>query len=331
MGRSVADLELACRVVFDASIALSRVESLLPLPFREVTLPAKLKFGYYTTDGFCRASPASRRAVLESVEALRKLGHECVEFEPVSRASPPAVQHRADACAAFRGMEIFVALTSAGGYKALLANLHGDPQDPSLFLTTLGVKIPGPIRGIASTLVNFADPIMSRLISASKVKSVDDTQKWLHLRDLFVEEFRRDVWGTRGFDAILCATQSTPAVKNGATAELSPLAIGTILYNVVDSSVGCLPVTFVDPLKDAITDEWRALDKPGSKLVEDRVFGPGGAYNAEEMKGLPVAIQVVGAALEEEKVLKIMALLDGALGERGFSPGDFTKRQIPAE
>ena len=33
------------------------------------------------TDNYIKASPACARAVLETVEALRKAGHECVEFE----------------------------------------------------------------------------------------------------------------------------------------------------------------------------------------------------------------------------------------------------------
>lgn len=32
-------------------------------------------------DGVVKGSPACHRAVLESVEALRKAGHECVEIE----------------------------------------------------------------------------------------------------------------------------------------------------------------------------------------------------------------------------------------------------------
>lgn len=32
-------------------------------------------------DNYIKASPACKRAVLESVEALRRAGHECVEFE----------------------------------------------------------------------------------------------------------------------------------------------------------------------------------------------------------------------------------------------------------
>jgi len=34
-----------------------------------------------SVDGFVKASPACKRAVLETVEALRRQGHECVEIE----------------------------------------------------------------------------------------------------------------------------------------------------------------------------------------------------------------------------------------------------------
>lgn len=34
------------------------------------------------TDGFVKPSPASQRAVLETVAALTKQGHECIEFTP---------------------------------------------------------------------------------------------------------------------------------------------------------------------------------------------------------------------------------------------------------
>ena len=33
-------------------------------------------------DGFVKSSPACQRAVEESVEALRREGHECIEFTP---------------------------------------------------------------------------------------------------------------------------------------------------------------------------------------------------------------------------------------------------------
>lgn len=44
--RSVADLELISRIVFGSA---STNNDIPPLPFREITLPKKLKFGYYTS------------------------------------------------------------------------------------------------------------------------------------------------------------------------------------------------------------------------------------------------------------------------------------------
>jgi Asp-tRNA(Asn)/Glu-tRNA(Gln) amidotransferase A subunit family amidase len=92
--RSVRDLTLAARVVFGQPDELGVVA---PMPFREVELPERLKFGFYTdgagwfmgkcpqglthtVDGFVKSSPACERAVLETIAALRQVGHECVEL-----------------------------------------------------------------------------------------------------------------------------------------------------------------------------------------------------------------------------------------------------------
>lgn len=82
MARTVEDIEIASRVVFGKSANYSST----PVPYREVKLGPRLKFGYYFNDGIARITPACRRAVSETVEALRRQGHECVEFEIPSRA-----------------------------------------------------------------------------------------------------------------------------------------------------------------------------------------------------------------------------------------------------
>jgi len=82
MARTVGDIEIASRVVFGKSLNYSSA----PVPYREVELGRKLKFGFYFDDGMARVTPACYRAVSETVEALRKQGHECVEFELPSRA-----------------------------------------------------------------------------------------------------------------------------------------------------------------------------------------------------------------------------------------------------
>ena len=84
MARTVEDIEIASRVAFGKSANYSSA----PVPYREVKLGPKLKFGYYFNDGMARITPACRRAVSETVEALRGQGYECVEFELPHRAFP---------------------------------------------------------------------------------------------------------------------------------------------------------------------------------------------------------------------------------------------------
>lgn len=327
MGRSVQDVELLTRVVFERVKAqeLGKVEEVRSAGYEKVELRKKLRFGYYLTDGFCHASPACTRAVLETAEALRKQGHEVVEIP-----SPNAIE----------AMEIFVALTSSTGYEPLLENLLGDPQESSLFLVTIGPKLPWFLRSLLGYVAEnvLGDDRMARLMRASRRKSATEMQEWQWKRDQFVTKFRKEVFQDHDLDFVLCSTQATPALKHGETWDLSPLAIGTILYNVVDSAVGLVPVTHVSPELDRLTPEFYAriaLDSPtrGSKLVETRVYGTSTdtpkekrIYDADAMEGLPVGIQLVGGWGEEEKVIEGMKRVDEALGERGFGPGQFAKR-----
>jgi len=108
------------------------------------------------------------------------------------------------------------------------------------------------------------------------------------------------------------------------------LAGPTLLYNVVDSPVGVVPVTRVDPARDAHGAEWadpKASAGHGSPMYERMLYTAGmtgrfkkGFYDAAQMAGLPVGVQVVGRQWEDEKALAMMRVVDGALGERGFGP-----------
>ncbi|KPV75250.1 uncharacterized protein RHOBADRAFT_26559 [Rhodotorula graminis WP1] len=322
MARSVSDLELMLRVQLDAAPTLAATEDVLPIPYRDVKLEKKnkLRFGFFTQDKFCRTSPACERAVRETVEALRREGHECVEFEP-----PSAVE----------AMELFVALTSAGRYETLLSHLEGDPLESSLFLATIGPKLPWFVRSALAWLVDnvVGDIQFGRLLRASKGRSVKEMQEWQYRRDQYVDATRKLLWSHHAFDAVLCPPQATPALKHGETSYLSPLALATIQWNVVDSTVGLVPVTRVDPILDTVDEAFlrRLEQEPGSSLVEKRVYGSGGVYDALDMAGLPVGVQVVGRKYDEERVIELMKVVDAALGPRGFAPGDFAARERERE
>jgi len=102
----------------------------------------------------------------------------------------------------------------------------------------------------------------------------------------------------------------------------SALAMGTLVYNVLDLPAGCLPVTRVNPSLDAVTEDWFQGPGHGSSLFENGIFkGQNALYNPESLAGMPVGLQVVCKKWEEEKLLQVMSLIDDILGERGFGPG----------
>jgi hypothetical protein len=84
-----------------------------------------------------------------------------------------------------------------------------------------------------------------------------------------------------------------------------------LTYIQLDYSSGIIPVTHVDPIKDALPSNFNI------KKLNGIAQGAYMHYDAEKMAGLPVAVQVVGRRLEEEKVLAIMGRVEDALDNHG--------------
>ncbi|KDQ10331.1 hypothetical protein BOTBODRAFT_36235 [Botryobasidium botryosum FD-172 SS1] len=308
MGRSVGDIELACRVVFGKSPPGPFATA--PLPYRDVTLPEKLRVGYYISDDFVQTSPACQRAVLETVAALRKQGHECIEF------MPPRL---------WKSLALFFEITSADGYGTLLSHLEHDLLDPSLTLMQYLPRLPEFLRvSIAWAIGAFTgDKIFADLVRATKARPVSELWKSLHGAAKYHAEFQKEVWDANDFDVVLAPGLACPAIPHTWSKDLATLTAATILYNVLDIPVGTIPVSRVDPTKDQLTDEWRATCiGHGSSFLQGKLYdGPDAPYNPDKMKGLPIGVQIVGKAWEEEKVVAVMDLVDKALGPRGFGPG----------
>jgi amidase len=312
MSRSVEDVELVCRTVF--GVQNSHPEP-APIPYRDVILPPKLKFGYYTSDCYIKASPANKRAVLETVEALRRDGHECIEFE-VPNAS--------------KAFNLFIAFISSDGYKTMLSHLGPDKQEECLFLVTLGPKLPSLVRKFASWAVRkfMKDDLFADSMNEARVRTTRELMECVAERDEYVKLFYEQVWNKHQFDGIIAPVQAMPVIGHGDCATFSPLAAATILYNIVDSPAGHVPVTRVDPTKDKVTEEWKTGPGLGSSILESGLYrgnlGKKAIYDPEGMKGIPVGVQVVGRKWEDEKVLAMMHVVDKALGPRGFGPGMWT-------
>jgi len=172
---------------------------------------------------------------------------------------------------------------------------------------------------IAATVVG--DQTFAKTLDNARVKSVREYNNFVAKRDELRKRWYAEVWSRNNLDGIIAPVQASPALPHKATTTLSPLASGTILYNVIDSPCGVVPVTRVDPDKDRLTEEWTTGTGHGSKILEQGLYTKSPLiYNPEAMKGLPVGVQVVGKSWEEEKVVAMMKVVDEALGPRGFGP-----------
>ena len=72
-----------------------------------------------------------------------------------------------------------------------------------------------------------------------------------------------------------------------------------------------MPVTRVDSTHDKLSRTFR----PRNKVEKDAYVG----YDADEMRGLPVGVQIVGRRLEEEKVLEGMKIIEDVFKKSGIA------------
>ncbi|KAJ7739063.1 amidase [Mycena maculata] len=298
MARCMDDLELACRIAFGAPGAYNDFP---PLQFRDVKLVKKLHFGYYTSDGIMKASPASIHLTPEILKAYHTL-------------------------------------TSADGYRNLLREKGSDPLDASLSVLTFGPKVPRRartsliIRSAAAWIIDDKD--MTDIVRLSGSRTVEeyhitcsdrnelkeiltilDSSGWYHhvYSRLSPNTARvgifKDVW-------LMCVLKNSSGSKM-----LSIMSAAMLAYNLVDSPCGVVPVTRVDA----------ETDGPGhrSSMAENKLYFKGKTplYDPVAMDGMPIVVQIVGKIWEGEKVLAMMRIVDEALGKaRGFGPGSWEER-----
>ncbi|KIM69363.1 hypothetical protein SCLCIDRAFT_102685 [Scleroderma citrinum Foug A] len=312
MARSVEDCDLLCRAIFGE---LDRSHRVVPVPYRPVELPQKLKFGYYSNDMLVRTSPANVRAIQETVDALKNAGHECVEFSTTLPSD---------------AMEVFVGLVTSDGYKKMLSYLQGDPQEDSLFMTTLGAKLPDFVRNLMCWGIKtfYGDSIFPRFFNQARTKSVVEYCEIVNQRNKVADAWYKEVWGEHQFDGIIAPVQALPVIPHGACTYLSGLACATAVFNVIDSPVATIPVTRVDPSLDCLSADFKPGEGDVSALFEKYMYqnGESTAYKPQEMAGMPVGVQLVGKKWEDEKVLAMMRVVVEALGPRGFGPGSWDMR-----
>ncbi|TEB22360.1 amidase signature enzyme [Coprinellus micaceus] len=265
----------------------------IPLPWRSINLQdegRKLKWGIMWDDGAIPPTPACRRALSTVAAALRKQGHEVVDFHPPDIVS---------------GM--------ATGYKALLSD--GGQQIANQL--SPGEELIGPAQGL---LALFNLPRLVKKILAYFTRTSDP-----FAAGTSIERGGMRKWLSEGLDFILTVPHPLPAIEHGASEKATLMSVG--LYFLIqhgesyrlDYTAGVFPVTKVDKDLDALLENFQSSSEYRS--MNSVAKGAYSVYDAQKMHGLPLGVQIVGRRLEEEKVLEGMKVAEAALKEAGLSSG----------
>ncbi|KAI9010578.1 amidase signature enzyme [Hyaloraphidium curvatum] len=310
MGHSVEGLRLWMRAVVgtEGEGAANRDDPFtVPLPMRAYPTPAKLRLGYFVdTDTGIRVTPPCRRAVLETVEKLRAAGHEVEEIRA------PSVREV---------MKMFAGLIFAGDYVDIKRQLakSGEPVEASIKSTIDLVRLGNRGRKFVAALLSTftSDNLMPEILSSTKTgMTAPEYFDLMYQRDLLLGRWLAWYNAQMGgrMDAIICPPAPFPATVKGWMKDLILGLVYTTTWNVMDWSAGIVPVTRVDPVRDAPAADYA---KNTANRIDDAVarmyageWGPAGS----RMANAPVGVQIVGRRLEEEKVLAVMEVVGKVVG-----------------
>ncbi|KAI9689272.1 MAG: hypothetical protein M1820_010183 [Bogoriella megaspora] len=269
----------------------------------------RLRIGVLRTDGVVPPSPACTRAFELTVSALEAQGHEIIDVIPPANATP------------YMALVLASRLLNSDGCRTFRSFFRtGEADDDGARAIRRYMHLPRLIKYLHFLYVRYIkrDEIWAGLIQGWHPRSTFEQWKLVAQRELFRATWY-DWWKdpSNDFDVILCPPNATPAVPHRGMGQAVSSCGYTFLWNLLDYTAGIVPVTKVDREQDGLVDG----RIEGKRIRELNGVARGayakGHYDVDDMHGLPVAVQVVGKRLEEEKVLAIMRRVEEALREQG--------------
>lgn len=276
-GRYVADVALGMRI---ASGGDSPFDGLAPLGDPAAVDVAGLRIGWYVDDELFPASPAARRAVTEAAEALARRGATVTAWKLPDPAHAEA---------------LLFGLLGGDRFARSRAILGDSPRDPRIKQMEDAARLPRP-------LVELLLAVTGRRRVRTAIRNFgpyDTAAYWRRVEALL--DYRARVLAALGdLDAVLSPSAPLPALRHGATAEVSAMGAYLCVYNVLGWPAGVVPWTRV-----------RAGEESDRRPSKDPCFVA--ARQAETgSAGLPIGVQVAARPWRDHVALAVMAALEGS-------------------
>lgn len=245
--------------------------------------------------GVVTPSPACSRALELCLSALGEEGHDLVPFTPPSP---------------LRGLELASQLLLADGGKVATSPFRwGEKNELGLNQMMRAFYTPNWIKYLWSLWYKWTgDNVFATLIRGWRKQTTAEYQGLVVQREKYKADFLQ-AWEDAHLDFLITVPNATPAVPHDALKDTFSNCGYTFLFNLIDYPAGVFPVTKVDAALDALPLNFKAKNR-----IEANTYKH---YDAAKMAGLPVGVQVVGPRLEEERVLRAMEVVQGALHKAG--------------
>ncbi|KAI0341449.1 amidase signature enzyme [Trametopsis cervina] len=284
--------------------------SCIPIPWRPVDFVLagrKPRWGVIWNDGMISPTPAVKRAIALAADALTQQGYDVVDF---------------DAPSSIEGLKIGLPLAFADGGAVVMAAHSRTEVVSSAITALLGIsKIPRFVKTIISACLRwFSRPLgrndrFADLFASVNAQTVSE-ERLLNLKRSEYRASWQQALRKQGIDFILSPIHALPPMPKGGSGVASLLSANyAFIFSILDYSAGVVPTTFVDKDLDALPEDFKQSET--YQWLNDAERDVFSLYDADAMHGLPLAVQISGGRLEEEKVLEGMKLLEIALRDSG--------------
>lgn len=288
---SVPDMRLFVQSVLEQE-PWKHDSKVIPMPWRQSEHDAtvkkitsdKLTLGFFNNDGVVMPHPPILRGVDKVVSTLRENGHEVIDWKP--HKHDYAVDLIQGIYASDAGKDIHTVLSASG--EPAIPNIN-DLVDPS--------------------------------ISGADITKLWDVQlqKWKFQMEYIEEWNKLEEKLGKEMDAFIMPITPTAAIRHN---QFKYYGYASAI-NLLDFTSVVVPVTFADknldkknerfkPMNDMdkqVQEECKFSECPRSRTATDKITDDAEAYH-----GAPVAVQIVGRRLTEEKIMAIAEEIGKLLG-----------------